>query len=53
MQYGHFDNERREYVIDRVNLPASWTNQLGVKDMAAVVKHTAGVYGGYRRFFNW
>lgn len=25
MQYGHFDNDRREYVIDRVDLPASWT----------------------------
>ena len=26
MQYGHFDNEKREYVIDRVDLPTSWTN---------------------------
>ena len=25
MQYGHFDNEKREYVIDRVDLPTSWT----------------------------
>ena len=24
MQYGHFDNEKREYVIDRVDLPVSW-----------------------------
>ena len=23
MQYGHFDNEKREYVIDRVDLPTS------------------------------
>ena len=29
MQYGHFDNEKREYVIDRVDLPTSWTNYLG------------------------
>lgn len=28
MQYGHFDNEKREYVIDRVDLPVSWTNYL-------------------------
>ena len=42
MQYGHFDNEKREYVIDRVDLPCSWTNYLGVEDMAAVVNHTAG-----------
>ena len=37
MQYGHFDNEKREYVIDRVDLPVSWTNYLGVNDMCAVV----------------
>ena len=44
MQYGHFDNERREYVIDRVDLPASWTNYLGTEDLCAVVNHTAGGY---------
>lgn len=48
MQYGHFDNENREYVIDRVNLPVSWTNYLGVKDMCAVLNHTAGGYIFYR-----
>ena len=48
MQYGHFDNEKREYVIDRVDLPTSWTNYLGVKDMCAVVNHTAGVYLFYK-----
>ena len=42
MQYGHFDNENREYVIDRVDLPTSWTNYIGVKDMCAVLNHTAG-----------
>lgn len=30
MQYGHFDNKSREYVIDRVDLPVSWTNYIGV-----------------------
>ena len=44
MQYGHFDNENREYVIDRVDLPVSWTNYLGVKNMCAVLNHTAGGY---------
>jgi len=48
MQYGHFDNEKREYVIDKVDLPTSWTNYLGVKDMAAVVNHTAGGYMFYK-----
>ncbi len=44
MKYGHFDNKKREYVIDRVDLPASWTNYLGVEDTCAVVNHTAGGY---------
>lgn len=48
MQYGHFDNEKREYVIDRVDLPTSWTNYLGVQDMCAVVNHTAGGYMFYK-----
>ena len=48
MQYGHFDNEKREYVIDRVDLPVSWTNYLGVKDLCVVVNHTAGGYMFYQ-----
>lgn len=48
MQYGHFDNEKREYVIDRVDLPVSWTNYLGVNDLCVVVNHTAGGYMFYQ-----
>lgn len=48
MQYGHFDNEKREYVIDRVDIPTSWTNYLGVQDMCVVVNHTAGGYMFYK-----
>ena len=48
MQDGHFDNEKREYVIDRVDLPVSWTNYLGVKDLCVVVNHTAGGYMFYQ-----
>ncbi len=48
MKYGYFDNEKREYVIDRVDLPVSWTNYLGVEDMCAVVNHTAGGYLFYQ-----
>ena len=44
MQYGHFDNKSREYVIDRVDLPVSWTNYIGVGDMYGVFNHTAGGY---------
>ncbi len=48
MKYGYFDNKNREYVIDKVDLPTSWTNYLGVKDMCAVVNHTAGGYIFYK-----
>lgn len=42
IQYGHFDNQSREYVIDRVDLPVSWTNYIGVGDLYGVFNHTAG-----------
>lgn len=48
MQYGHFDDDRREYVIDRVDLPTSWTNYLGVENTCVVVNHTAGGYMFYK-----
>lgn len=44
MQYGHFDNEKREYVISRVDTPVSWTNYIGTRDMYGVFNHTAGGY---------
>ncbi len=48
MKYGYFDQKHREYVIDRVDLPTSWTNYLGLEDMAAVINHTAGGYSFYK-----
>jgi N,N'-diacetylchitobiose phosphorylase len=48
MQYGHFDNEHREYVIDRVDTPVSWTNYIGVSKMCAVLSHNAGGYSFYK-----
>ncbi len=48
MRYGHFDNENREYVIERVDLPTSWTNYIGLEDMCAVMNHTAGGYSFYK-----
>lgn len=44
MQYGRFDNERREYIIDRLDIPVSWTNYLGTQELCAVINHTAGGY---------
>ena len=34
--------------FDRVDLPVSWTNYLGVKDLCVVVNHTAGGYMFYQ-----
>lgn len=48
MKYGYFDNEAREYVITRVDLPTSWTNYLGVEDTCVVLNHTAGGYMFYK-----
>lgn len=48
MRYGYFDNANCEYVIDKVDLPTSWTNYLGVEEMAAVINHTAGGYCFYK-----
>ncbi len=48
MRYGYFDTENDEYVIDRLDLPTSWTNYLGVEDMCAVINHTAGGYLFYK-----
>ncbi len=48
MRYGYFDNARREYVIERPDVPVSWTNYLGVRDMGTVISHNAGGYSFYK-----
>ncbi|MDR3106956.1 MAG: hypothetical protein LBU05_01965 [Bifidobacteriaceae bacterium] len=48
MRYGYFDAAAHEYVIDRVDVPASWVNYLGVKDMCTVINQVAGGYSFYR-----
>ncbi len=48
MRYGYFDNATREYVIDRVDVPVSWTNYLGVEDLCTVISHNAGGYSFYK-----
>ena len=48
LRYGYFDNANREYVVDRVDVPVSWTNYLGVRDMCTVISHNAGGYSFYK-----
>ena len=48
MRYGTFDNQTREYVIERPDVPVSWTNYLGVRDLCTVISQNAGGYSFYR-----
>jgi len=48
MRYGFFDDTIREYVIERPDVPVSWTNYLGVKDLCTVISHNAGGYTFYK-----
>jgi N,N'-diacetylchitobiose phosphorylase len=48
MRYGYFDDVNREYVIDRCDVPVSWTNYIGVKDLCTVISHNAGGYSFYK-----
>jgi cellobiose phosphorylase len=48
MKFGWFDDEAREYVIDRPDTPLPWINYLGSEDFFAIVSNTAGGYSFYR-----
>jgi cellobiose phosphorylase len=55
MQYGYFDDDRREYVITRPDTPKSWSNYLGSTEYGAIITNNAGGYsfwksGGMGRF---
>ena len=44
MQYGYFDNEKREYVITRPDTPEPWANYLGSPEYGALISNNAGGY---------
>ena len=48
MRYGYFDDANQEYVIERPDVPVSWTNYLGVKNFCTVISHNAGGYSFYK-----
>jgi cellobiose phosphorylase len=48
VQYGHFDDERREYVITRPDTPLPWMNYLGTEDYFGLISNTAGGCSFYR-----
>jgi cellobiose phosphorylase len=48
MRFGHFDDERREYVIDTPRTPYPWINYLGSERFFCLISNTAGGYCFYK-----
>ncbi len=48
MQFGHFDDANREYVITTPRTPLPWINYLGSEAFFSLVSNTAGGYSFYR-----
>ena len=48
MQYGHFDDTQREYVITQPDTPLPWINYLGSEAYFGIISNTAGGYSFYR-----
>jgi cellobiose phosphorylase len=58
MQFGHFDDSTKEYVIDRPDTPRSWSNYLGSTTYGAIITNNAGGYSFFHsaaqgRFMRW
>jgi len=48
MQYGYFDDARKEYVVTKPNTPKSWSNYLGDTRYGAIITNNAGGYSFFR-----
>lgn len=48
MEYGHFDDSSREYVITRPDTPSPWINYLGSEAFFTLMSNTGGGYSFYR-----
>ncbi|MGM9549317.1 MAG: GH36-type glycosyl hydrolase domain-containing protein [Faecousia sp.] len=48
MQFGYFDDPRREYVITTPATPLPWINYLGSEDFLGMISNTGGGYCFYR-----
>ncbi|OZG69464.1 GH36-type glycosyl hydrolase domain-containing protein [Bifidobacterium eulemuris] len=48
MQYGHFDDAAREYVIETPATPLPWINYLGNEDFFSLISNTGGGYSFYK-----
>ena len=48
MQFGHFDDQNREYVIETPETPYPWINYLGSEDFFGIISNTGGGYNFYK-----
>jgi len=48
MRYGYFDDENREYVIEKPDTPLPWINYLGSEEYFGLISNTAGGYSFYK-----
>ncbi|MBN1959937.1 MAG: glycosyl transferase [Deltaproteobacteria bacterium] len=48
MKFGHFDDDRHEYIIDTPKTPYPWINYLGSENFFSLISNTAGGYCFYR-----
>ena len=48
MKFGHFDDEKREYVVTTPKTPLPWINYLGGQDFFSLISNTSGGYSFYK-----
>ena len=48
MEYGYFDDQKREYVITRPDTPYPWINYLGSEQFFSLMSNTCGGYSFYK-----
>ena len=48
MKFGHFDDARKEYVINTPKTPYPWINYLGNQGFFSLISNTAGGYSFYK-----
>jgi len=48
MEYGYFDDKRKEYVITKPDTPRSWINYLGDTRFGSVITNNAGGYSFFK-----
>ena len=48
MNFGHFDDANKEYVITTPDTPLPWINYLGSQDFFTLISNTCGGYSFYK-----